>query len=107
MKQVSSGHIIKDKAAHWSGLIESWSKSGKSQVVFCKETGINKHSFQYWKRVLSRREALFIPVEVKRGAEPKAMFYKVETVTGVKVSIPSGAQPEDLRVIFQALRIGQ
>lgn len=37
-------------------LIDQWNQSGKSKISFCKEQGLNYHSFNDWVRRRNRRK---------------------------------------------------
>jgi hypothetical protein len=91
------------KRAHWEPIIESWKQSGKSQVSFCKENEISHFTFGYWKKILAPSNNLFVPVKVREPKRNESIFYKIETSLGINIIIPTGADPEDLTVIFKSL----
>lgn len=96
---------ISSKRAHWEALIEDWKQSGKNQVSFCKEKGINHCTFSYWKKQLSPNNNLFVPIKVRAPQWSDSNFYKIETSLGVNIIIPRGADHEDLKVIFKSLGV--
>ncbi len=91
------------KRAHWEPIIESWKQSGKSQVSFCKENEINHHTFCYWKKIVAPSNNLFVSIKVREPKRSESIFYKIETSLGVNIIIPSGANSDDLTVIFKSL----
>lgn len=91
------------KRAQWEGIIESWKQSGKSQVIFCKENGINHATFGYWKKRLTPRNNLFVPVKVREPKQNESIFYKIETSLGINIIIPTCANSDDLTMIFKSL----
>ena len=91
------------KRAHWEPIIESWKQSGKSQVSFCKENEINHCTFGYWKKIIAPSSNLFIPIKVREPNQNESIFYKIETSLGINIIIPTGANLDDLTVIFKSL----
>ncbi len=65
---------IKNKQSRWLQLIEQWQKSGKSQAQFCRDSGLNTNTFQYWKKKLTPKEVrhALIPVSIIPSKEVKA-----------------------------------
>ncbi len=45
------------KRRYWKAHIESWSKSGLSQVDYCRVNNLAAHRFGYWKKRLAPSEA--------------------------------------------------
>jgi len=43
-----------NRAAYWLGQMQGWLDSGLSQANYYEARGISYHSFQYWRRRLSR-----------------------------------------------------
>ena len=52
---------------YWNRHIENWSKSGLTQVQYCTENNLNKHTFTYWKSKLNKQKIFrpFLPVSIK------------------------------------------
>jgi hypothetical protein len=46
----------KRTAVEWRKIQQNWEKSGKSQIDFCKETGIPITSFTRWRTKLNSKE---------------------------------------------------
>jgi hypothetical protein len=58
------GHSAKEKQQ----LIESWKQSGKSRMDFCKERGINYHTFISWINPKKQKKLPKVkPVKVSSG----------------------------------------
>ena len=55
------------KQDDWNRHIENWSKSGLSQVQYCRENNLNKHTFAYWKSKFNKQNIFrpFLPVSVR------------------------------------------
>ncbi len=47
------------KQAFWNHHIDTWYKSGLTQVQYCLENQLNKHTFTYWKSKLEKQRKLF------------------------------------------------
>ena len=47
-------HDQGDRRAYWLGHMKGWSESGLSQYRYCEHQGISYHSFQHWRKRLSR-----------------------------------------------------
>lgn len=43
-----------ERRDYWLGHIRGWSESGLSQTKYCETKDISYHSFQYWRKRLSR-----------------------------------------------------
>jgi len=67
----------------WSGRMASWERSGLSRRAWCNRSGVNVHTFDYWRRRL--REA---PTPRKRKARTE--------LVPIRVSAPSAAAPVEL-----------
>jgi len=46
-----------EKEEYWRAVLKQCSQSQQSQSAFCKEQGLNKNTFWYWKSVISQRDA--------------------------------------------------
>jgi len=55
------------KKEYWSHHLDSWQKSGLSQVQYCQQNQLNKHTFTYWKGKMEKKHILppLLPVTVK------------------------------------------
>jgi len=48
---------ISEREAHWRQALADWSRSGLSEVAFCRERGLSPSAFHWWKGELVRRDA--------------------------------------------------
>ena len=64
------------KKNYWSHHLDSWRTSGLSQVQYCQENQLNKHTFTYWKAKLEKKQLLspLLPVSVKPDAKQDFPF---------------------------------
>ena len=56
------------KQAYWNHQISQWQESGLSQVQYCRDNQLNKHTFIYWKSKFERQQSLhpLLPVTVRQ-----------------------------------------
>ncbi len=45
------------KCRIWKKHLKDWSASGRTQVDYCREHGLCRHQFQYWKKRLHPPES--------------------------------------------------
>lgn len=70
-----------DKCALWSERIEQWRSSGLSRRAWCERSGINPHTFDYWRR----RQPALLPIAVAPTAPAV-----VVTPSRVDIVLPNG-----------------
>ena len=59
---------------HWQEHFTQWRQSGLTQMEYCRQAGLSRHRFKYWRRKLepeefgsrSQRKSGFVPVQVQR-----------------------------------------
>ena len=68
-----------DLRRFWRKAIKKWRNSGLSIRQFCKDQGLSKPSFYYWRKKLTKTEA----TEVDRQKDNKPSAF-------IEVSIPDG-----------------
>lgn len=87
--------------ARWTEIVERQRVSGLSNAAFARQEGINEVTLGTWRRRLSpRRSAPPVSfIEVKR--EDRQPF-SVE-IRGIRVVVPSGFDPVELRRLVQVL----
>ena len=95
----------KSRREYWRRVLETWSRSGVSQTAFCREQGLSRNAFTYWKRqmgIASRRRGGF--VELRSRLEP-VVSRKVEIRlrNGMRMSVDSGCDPAGLAEMVRAL----
>jgi transposase len=88
----------------WQGHLKSWRSSGTTQIAYCQKHGISRHAFQYWKHQLDNgRPSQF--VEVKQPPVPGISNHiEILLVEGVRICVPQGTGPEELRMVLHVLR---
>jgi transposase len=57
------------KRRHWQAHIKSWQQSGLSQVAYCREHGLKKHQFTYWKKRTHKKDhdIAFVPLRCSQN----------------------------------------
>jgi len=65
----NKSEVLQEKAL----LIDQWQQSGKSIIQFCKDENISYHTFHYWRKKLSSRDAF-------GTKKPGAKFIKLKNV---------------------------
>ncbi|OGT60205.1 MAG: hypothetical protein A3E85_00500 [Gammaproteobacteria bacterium RIFCSPHIGHO2_12_FULL_45_12] len=102
-----------EKIAKWREMIGAWSTSGKTQVAFCEEHGLDAAQMGYWKQRLA-----ILDRPQSSPAQSASAFVRVmpqlasQSSTGIQISlpnqvalrIPSGAAEQDILTVLRALR---
>lgn len=102
------------KQAFWREHIEQWSQTSLSQAAYCREHGLRKSHFWYWKRrvrELSTEAAVeplrFLPIDLSPPApvEPPTTGTGITLVLkqGVRVTLGAEFCPATLRRLLGAL----
>lgn len=100
-------------ASEWASRVASWRASGLTSAEFSKGRGFSHKSLLWWSCQL-RRKPVSMPaktagVRMARvirstpSAPPVTTTLLIE-IDGARVAVPSGANAETLRAVFDALR---
>jgi hypothetical protein len=101
------------KASEWASRVASWRASGLTSSEFSKGRGYSHKSLLWWSCQLRRkpvstsgksggvRLARVIRVTPSAPAVTTTVLIEIE---GARVAVPSGANAETLRAVFDALR---
>jgi transposase len=88
----------------WQQHLESWRSGGTTQIGYCQKHGLSRHAFQYWKHQLDNG-GLSRFVEVKKPFAPGISNpIEILLAEGVRICVPQGAGPEELRMVLNVLR---
>jgi hypothetical protein len=81
-----------EKRELWQRIIEEQETSGKTQVRFCTDEGINVNNFQYWRRQLAGQDGRAINDIVQISCIPLlADFPPLEFETdGIRIPLAGG-----------------
>ncbi len=102
------------RANHWAKLVESWKRSGLSQVEFCRRRGVKAVTFAWWKRQLQgpgghapkRGRSGKGPgpfVEVRLAGASSSWAYEVVLAGGRSIRVPSQFDPQILSSLITAV----
>lgn len=65
----------------WPQHFARWRQSGLTQSEYCRQVGLSRHRFKYWRRKLEpaearrrkKRESGFVPVQVRASTEAPSL----------------------------------
>lgn len=87
----------------WRGHLERQARSGKTVVVYCTEQGLKPWQFWYWRKALQPKTPAaggFVELSSLSGTG------MVLEVSGCRIPVARGFDPELLRQVVAALRPG-
>jgi transposase len=88
----------------WKRHLESWRSSGATQIAYCQKHSLSRHAFQYWKHQLDNGGPSRF-VELKQStALGSRIAIEILLSEGLRICVPQGASPEELRMVLQVLR---
>ena len=99
------------KRAHlWKHHLEEWSRSGLTQIRYCRENNLKPNRLTYWKNKFKRQsfpvEFIQVP-EVKIATTVNAQFRDVLRLnidTGFQIEVPDGFSQATLARMIHVLR---
>lgn len=84
--------------AEWKKALKEQERSGKSIVEYCRERGINKSTFQYWRsKGVQGERGKFVAVG------DNSAKLEIELSGGARVSMPLSAPAEEIRKLLEAV----
>lgn len=92
-----------NKIEEWKTKLSEQEESGLTQAVWCAENNIGLAKFRYWKRKIDRAEPEGIRFLELPRKSTAATAISLE-VSGVKISILPGADPELLKKVIQVAK---
>jgi transposase len=88
----------------WQQHLEGWRSSGTTQIAYCMKHGLSRHAFQYWKHQLDGSgHNRFVEVKQSAALGSKSPI-EILLAEGVRIRVPQGASPEELRMVLDVLR---
>jgi len=88
----------------WQQHLEWWRSSGTTQIAYCQKHGLSRHAFQYWKHQLDNGGHNRF-VEIKQSTTLGSRSHiEILLAEGVRICVPQGASPEELRMVLHVLR---
>jgi hypothetical protein len=103
----TANRAVQERRAFWQDHLAHWQASGLTQVAYCRQQGLNRDQFGYWKkRLLSARSASpapggtdFIAVQWAAAGAPLVVVLHER----FRVEVRPGFDPATLRAVVQAL----
>jgi hypothetical protein len=100
-----------EKATFWQGHVERWQQSHRSQREYCRLNGVSLSTFQWWRRVLLKKEkrASFEIVPLGRMAPAETRQELTPALTVVvaggrfRVEVGDEARAETLHLVLNVL----
>ena len=87
------------KARYWGEFIAEQQRSGKSISAFCRERGVNHHTFRYWRAKSACNQHRDLPerfIAIAKSASFSARAAKIILPNGVQIDL--GASLESVPV---------
>ena len=97
---VASGQ--EEKSEQWRSHLAAWRRSGQSQVEFCRQRGLSRYQFTYWKTKLTagdRSESVAL-VEVPQTMMAPAAYRGLPAASPSTVVIKIGRYGMEIPVGF-------
>ena len=88
-----------NKAKKWEQHIEQWKRSKKSKASYCRENGINAHTFDYWQGKLKKQSSF-----IELNSSSKEQLITIELREDIQIKLPVGISKENLVVVLEAVR---
>ena len=106
MSEQSRQKQIKHGREHWQAHMEAWQRSGLSRAAYCRQHGINKNTFAYWRHRLKENAAPVKLVQLPTGTVKQAEKASLRLVVNDRISIDvsDGFQPETLSRVLEVVR---
>lgn len=98
-----------EKQIYWSGHIADQKSSGQSQQGYCKEHGLNFHSFSYWtqkfkgNRSPKPKSSKFLPVSLKSRSTSSAYTYELTLTSGFDLRLSKGFDLEEVKTLLSII----
>lgn len=97
----------RSKRRFWAAHVAAWEKSGLTQTAYCREYGLSRHAFGWWRRKFRDQPASEQPllVQVPTVARPTAATAAAD-FSGLRLLLPRGLQLE-INQGFDAATLGR
>ncbi len=97
-----------EREQYWKKQVTGWRSSGQSQVAFCRENGLSRWGFLYWKRKLlgnsSVGDTVFVqvpsPLEMKLAQRSSI---SIEIDSRHRIEVAEGFDSATLKQILDVL----
>jgi hypothetical protein len=100
----TANHMVQERRAFWQEHLTQWHASGLTQVAYCRQQGLNRDQFGYWKkRLLSAQSPDAAPGFIAVQMTSVGATLAVVLNERLRVEVRPGFDPATLRAIIQAL----
>jgi len=90
------------KRRRWNKHLKDWSASGRTQVDYCREHGLSRYQFQYWKKRLHPEKPAFIELRMSGENDKQPTPLRV-MVGGCQVAVERDFDPVALQQLIGVL----
>ena len=91
-------------SAHWEKHIETWQSSGLSQAGYCRQQGLNAHTFSSQLHAFRSQHATesptLIPIQIQ---EPLSVPMVLQFVQGHRLELPASISAQWLAELLRCL----
>jgi len=95
------------KARFWEKHIAAWRRSDLSQAEYCRNNGLVKSRFWYWRKRFDRHgteDITFVPVTVSPSRTSQSCgAIRVITPNGYRIELENGFDPDGMRQLIDAV----
>jgi hypothetical protein len=103
----TANRAVLERRAFWRDHLTQWQASGMTQVAYCRQQGLHREQFGYWKKrlLLARsagtapRGADFIAVQWATAGAPLVIVLNAR----LRVEVQPGFDPATRRAVVQTL----
>jgi len=100
----TANRAVQERRAFWQEHLAHWHASGLTQVAYCRQQGLNRDQFGYWKkRLLSARSPDATPGFIAVHMASVGATLTVVLKNHLRVEVYPGFDPATLRAVVQAL----
>ena len=101
---------MRKKAEQMYALVDGWRKSDQTKTTYCREKGINVHTFTYWVQkykqnleegVEKKKAPKFIPLTAKKMTSNSKSDLELNYPNGVRLCVNGQPDIELLRALIK------
>ena len=99
------------RAQFWQHHIEEWSKSGLTQIAYCRKNNLKSNRLTYWKNTFKRQnlpvELIQVPqVKIATATNPQFRdVLRLNVDSGFQIEIPDEFSQGTLTRVLDVLRL--
>lgn len=106
-----STETVQSRQTYWSQHIENCNRSGLTQVQYCRDNDLNKHTFAYWKSKLNRQSIFrpLLPVSIRPDRKQEISSFpsgiSLSFDDRFKVQLEVGFKSDTLQKLIDLLQV--